>query len=232
MLYHVSRNGQTYGPYTLEDLQKYVASGNVLPTDLAKSDEMPDWVPVSQIIGMPSAVPPAYQAPPAGAYPPPNAAAYPDAPNLSWGLVLLFSFFTCSFFMWVWNLVLASWMKRVQPNSKAILYYAVATALLFCQIIFGSHTRVTSFQPGMHWWVTYYTGHPLRNVLYLATWVVRLLARFTMRSELEQHFNTAEPVGLSLSGVMTFFFGGLYFQYHINRINELKRMARYRGAAI
>ena len=39
-------------------------------------------------------------------------------------------------------------------------------------------------------------------------------------------------VGLSLSGVMTFFFGGIYFQYHINRINELKRMARYRGAAI
>ena len=31
MQYHVSRNGQTYGPYTLEDLQRYVASGNVLP---------------------------------------------------------------------------------------------------------------------------------------------------------------------------------------------------------
>ena len=26
MLYHVSRNGQNYGPYTLEDLQRYVAS--------------------------------------------------------------------------------------------------------------------------------------------------------------------------------------------------------------
>jgi hypothetical protein len=42
MLYHVTRGGQTYGPYTLEDLKKYVASGNVLPTDLAKSDDMPD----------------------------------------------------------------------------------------------------------------------------------------------------------------------------------------------
>ena len=31
---------------------------------------------------------------------------------------------------------------------------------------------------------------------------------------------------------MTFFFGGLYFQYHLNRINEMKRLARYRGAAI
>ncbi len=51
MLYHVTRNGQNYGPYTLEDLQRYVASGNVLPTDLAKSDEMAEWVPVSQVLG-------------------------------------------------------------------------------------------------------------------------------------------------------------------------------------
>ena len=46
MPYTVSRNGQTYGPYTLEDLQRYVASGNVLLTDMARSDEMPDWLPV------------------------------------------------------------------------------------------------------------------------------------------------------------------------------------------
>src|SRR6266851_5413868 len=57
MPYHVSRNGQTYGPYTLEDLQRYVASGNVLLTDLAKSEEMPDWLPVAQILGVPSGTP-------------------------------------------------------------------------------------------------------------------------------------------------------------------------------
>ena len=38
MTYQVLRNGQMYGPYTLEDLQRYVASGNVLPTDMAKSE--------------------------------------------------------------------------------------------------------------------------------------------------------------------------------------------------
>jgi hypothetical protein len=205
-----------------------------MPTDLAKSDDMAEWVPVSQILGMPSvpsAIPPAYQDPLASAYPASNGVAYPDAPNLSWVLVLLFDFLTCSLFRWVWSLVLAAWMKRVQPNSKAMIYYAAATALLCCQFIFSGHTRVI-MQPGVHWWVTYYAGHPLANLLRIATWVVYLIARFTMRAELEQHFNTAEPVGLRLSGVMTFFFGGLYFQYHLNRINELKRMARYRGAAI
>jgi hypothetical protein len=233
MLYHISRNGQNYGPYTLEDLKRYVASGNVLPTDLAKSDDMADWIPVSQVLGIAQpAAPPSYPVTQSPMYPVANLAAYPDAPNLSWGLVLLFSIFTCTLFMWVWNLILSSWMKRVQPNSKAILYYAVATVLGLCQITFGAHSRVSMFEPGTHWWVTYYTGHPLSNLIGLAVWVVRLIARFTMRAELEQHFNQAEPVGLSLSGVMTFFFGGIYFQYHLNRINELKRMARYRGAAI
>src|SRR6202011_1321458 len=48
MTYQVSRNGQLYGPYSLEDLQRYVATGNVLLTDLAKSDDMPIWLPLSQ----------------------------------------------------------------------------------------------------------------------------------------------------------------------------------------
>jgi len=39
-------------------------------------------------------------------------------------------------------------------------------------------------------------------------------------------------MGLTLSPVMTFFFGPFYFQYHMSRINEVKRIARYRGAAI
>ena len=233
MLYHVTRNGQNYGPYTLADLQRYVASGNVLPTDLAKSDDMADWVPVSQVLGMAPGASIPYQQPPAQAYAASNVALYPDAPNLSWGLVLMFTCFTCGLFMLVWNLVLAAWMKRVQPNSNAIFYYAVGAALAFLQIVVGSHAQMHlgQQQPGFGVW-SHYHNHPLSGLLGLATWVVRLIARFTMRANLEEHFNGPEPVGLSLSGVMTFFFGGLYFQYHLNRINDLKRMARFRGVAI
>ena len=56
---------------------------------------------------------------------------------------------------------------------------------------------------------------------------MKLFARFTMRNELERYYNTVEPIGLRLSGVMTFFFGGLYFQYHLNRINDIKRGMAY-----
>ena len=48
--YQISRAGQTYGPYTLEDLRRYLASGNVLLTDLAKSDAMSEWIPVAQLL--------------------------------------------------------------------------------------------------------------------------------------------------------------------------------------
>jgi len=50
MNYWVSRGGQQYGPYSLVDLQRYVASGNIMATDLARSESMSQWLPVSQIL--------------------------------------------------------------------------------------------------------------------------------------------------------------------------------------
>ncbi len=226
MPYHVSRNGQMYGPYTLEDLQRYVASGNVLLTDLAKSEEMPEWLPVAQILGAPSGTPsPDLPIPPsAPAYPQAAGAAYPDPPNLNWGLELLLGFFTCGLFVVVWNLVIAAWAKRVQPASNALMYYIIATVLVVLN--FGGSFGV--FFAAMH------HQHPHQSVfgslIGIASWVVRLIARFTLRDTLEQHFNGPEPLGLRLSGVMTFFFGGLYFQYKLNQINEMKQGLRYRTA--
>src|SRR5271154_2034839 len=135
MQYQVSRNGQLYGPYTLEDLQRYVASGNILPTDLAKSEEMPEWLHVAQALGNVgvSAVPfPAYPPPPG--YPQPNGKAYPDPPNMNWGLELLLGFLTCGIFVVVWNLVIAAWANRIQPASKALMFYIVATVLIVLHV--------------------------------------------------------------------------------------------------
>jgi hypothetical protein len=60
MNYFIKRDLSEYGPYTLADLQKYVASGNILLTDLCRSEGLADWVPVSQVIGnipVPAAAP-------------------------------------------------------------------------------------------------------------------------------------------------------------------------------
>ncbi|WP_263366594.1 DUF4339 domain-containing protein [Edaphobacter bradus] len=220
MPYQISREGQLYGPYTLEDLQRYLASGNVLLTDLAKSEEMPDWVPVSQILAPPTppsagsgfAAQPAYAAP---AYP--AAVPYQEPPDLNWGLLLLIDVLTCGLMQVVWNLILAAWARRIEPASKALIYYIIA--LVFIVANFGS-----SFGNAMAA-MRHEIVHPnfLGLSLGVIAWVIRLIARFSLRDTLEQHYNTAEPLGVRFNPVMTFFFGGIYFQYKLNEINRMKR---------
>ncbi len=188
MNYFIKRDDKEYGPYSLADLQKYVASGNVLLTDLCRSEGLTDWVPVSQVIGnipVPAAAPqpaagtvygaPATYGAPAG-YAAPAVSQYPPPPSLHWGILILLGVLTCGIFGWVWAFIQAAW-------------------LLF------------RLGGGIMW----------------------LVAAFNMRSSIEDHFNSAEPIGLSLNGVMTFFFSIYYFQYHFTRINEMKQrqMAGY-----
>jgi len=224
MPYQVTRNGQTYGPYTLEDLQRYVASGNILPSDLAKSEDMPDSLPVSQILGTTGVVNPT----PMAGYPAPvaytaPAIPYPDPPNLNWALVVLIDFFTCGLFQMVWNLILASWVKKVAPHSKAIILYIIAYVLLLGNV--GS--SVGNVMAAMRHQVI----HPnyLASLVGLAAWVVKLVARFMMRDDLERHFNGPEPLRIRINPILTFFFGGVYFQYKLNQVNEIKQSLRYRG---
>jgi hypothetical protein len=44
-----------------------------------------------------------------------------------------------------------------------------------------------------------------------------------MKSDLEDYYSTEEPIHLQLNGVMTFFFGTLYFQHHLSRIAQWKK---------
>jgi hypothetical protein len=209
MDYFISRDGQQYGPYTLADLQRYTASGEVLLTDLATSDALTEPVPVSQIIGT-IAVPPAFTAVDSVSM----RATYPDPPNLHWGLVLLFGVISCGLFTIAWEIVQAAWLKKIEPQSRAIyIYGGAALALLF---IF-----ITSALSGMNHSQPSYAG-----LLQIVYYVVAIVARFSFRKSMEEHFNGPEPMGLALSGVMTFFFGGIYFQYHINDIVRRKAADR------
>jgi GYF domain 2 len=209
MKYFITRDGQQYGPYTLADLQRYVASGHILPADLARSEGTSEPVPVSEIIGtipMPQAL--------ASASPVINPSVYPDPPNLHWGLVLLFSLLSCGLFSAAWNLVQAAWMKNVAPQSRA-LYYYVAGICVLAAICFTSFEAVYT-----------HSSTSIPGAMNLVYGILTLIGRFSLKSSLEQHYNSVEPMGLSLSGVMTFFFGDIYFQYHLNDIMRRKYAAR------
>lgn len=229
MPYHISRAGQTYGPYTLEDLQRYVASGNILLTDLAKSDEMPDWIPVAQILnpatpptsaaGVP--VPP-YASPGAPYAQQPSAYAvspYPDPPNLHWAIVLLLAICTCGLFAIIWDFVQVLWLKRIEPQAKAFPYFLSYAILSFINGAFSAGAVHNG----------HYHGSALGGLAGIAAFVFLIIYRFSMRDSLERHFNSAEPIGLRLGPIMTFFFGGIYFQYHFNQINAAKQSLRYRS---
>jgi hypothetical protein len=234
MNYFIKRELNEYGPYSLADLQKYIASGNILLTDLCRSEGLTDWVPVSQVIGnipVPVAAPqpaapgagtiyggtPAYGAPAGYAAP---VQQYPAPPNLHWGLVLLISIPTCGLFALIWLFVEGVWLKKVMPDSKGFKYLMISLGLL-AVIVLGAGAQGAMVgssghrQPGLQ---------AILGLLELAYIVMRIVAVFAMRSDIEEHFNTAEPIGLSLSGVMTFFFASYYFQYHFTRINEMKRL--------
>ncbi|MFC6645639.1 DUF4339 domain-containing protein [Granulicella cerasi] len=215
MNFRIARNGQIFGPYTEEDVRRYMASGNILPTDLAQAEGTEDWLPVAELF------PPAPltgQVPPT-AYPGGLPRLFPDPPDLPWWVVLLGSMFTLGLFTVVWGIVQSGWLRRIDRTSISIYLY-LANAVIFC-------LRLPSIFHSVHHNV-YGTGIDAdpHRFLQVIAFVLFLLTRFMFRSELLKHFNEAEPIGLRLGGVMTFFFGVTYFQYHFNRINELKRALR------
>ena len=46
----IAKNGQQQGPYSSEDIQQAISTGQISPSDLAWKEGMPDWVSVSTLI--------------------------------------------------------------------------------------------------------------------------------------------------------------------------------------
>lgn len=223
MKYYIKRDLNEYGPYTLADIQRYVGQGNISLNDLARSEAMTDWTPVSQIIGN-IPVPVATPAAP-GVYPgaavyggqsaygtAPAMAATPVPPDFHWALVLLLTIVTCTLFHTVWLIVEAVWVRKIKPASKGLLYVLLS---LGCYFVGGF---INGFIGALH------RGEPpYGSIFSLGGLVLFIVGIFTIRADMEEYYNSTENIGLSLSGVMTFFFSVFYFQYHFSRIAKWKK---------
>jgi hypothetical protein len=240
MKYYIQRGVNEYGPYTLADLQRYVAQGNILMTDLTRSEGMTDWVPVSQVIGnIPVPVPspvtpvaggPVYPGTPAagGAYG--AAPAYgttgqvrmagPIPPDFHWALVLLIVLF-CGIFQLIWILIEASFVRKIRPGNRGTFFIVGGMVVQFLAFVplFVSAAKAAaenreSFDTGAlaAFWL-----------LLLCGFVLDRVGVFQMRAGLLEYYNTVEPINLRLSTVMTFFFAVFYFQYHFTRIATWKK---------
>jgi hypothetical protein len=239
MKYYIQRQLNEYGPYTLADLQRYVAQGSILLTDLTRSEGMTDWVPVSQVIGnipIPVSVPPVQPGAPAygvggmygpaavyGAAPaygnsapvynaPAMALAGPVPPDFHWALVLLLAVITCGLFGWAWLFVEAAYVRRIDRESNGVLWSVISFVLVFVGWFVNGISRAMDGQPS-----------PWTGVLLFAAFILFLVAIFQIRSDLEDYYNIVEPINLKVNGVLTFFFGILYLQHHFSRIARWKK---------
>lgn len=58
----------------------------------------------------------------------------------------------------------------------------------------------------------------LLAILFIAGRIMLLVGQFSIKAAMEEYYNSTENIGLALSGAMTFFFGTIYIQYHVNRL--------------
>ncbi len=206
MNYFIKRGDQEYGPYTLAVLQQYVAQGNISLQDLARSEGMSDWVPVTKIIGNVSVTPVPSTYGGAASLP----ADMPLPPNLHWGIVLALGIVTIGIFFAIWAFVQAVWVKKVRPENRALYYLLGYVACIVIAVAIGS--------PG---------GALFR----LAAIILMIMAMFSMKADIEEYYSMLNPSGLQLSSVLTFFLGVIYLQYHLPEIRELSQQARVATAA-
>jgi hypothetical protein len=204
MEYFVKRGEQSFGPYSLSDLQRYVQSGNIVAEDLAQSEGMADWVPVSQVLGNIPAMTSAGAAAVAAAQP----EFVPLPPNLHWSIVLILGLLTRQLFNLVWALLQGNWARKLCGDNKPMVLVAMYPA----GMVAGFLT------------IALYRGAAaLGGLFIIAGAIVYIVGMFSIKAAMEQYYNSTENIGLQLSGAMTFFFSTVYIQYHINSIARWKK---------
>jgi hypothetical protein len=206
MQYFVKRGEERFGPYSLSDLQSYVQSGNVLPDDLAQSEGMDAWVPVSQVLGDIPA--PLVGTGGAGVTVAPQVPTVELPPNWHWAIVLILGLVTRNLFNLIWAMIQANWARRLSGDNKPLVLVAMYPAGMVAGIL----TMAFFKEAGA-----------LGLLFILAGAIMYLFGVFSIKAAMEEYYTSTENIGLSMSGVMTFFFGTTYIQYHVNRIARWKK---------
>lgn len=218
MNYRIKRGDQEFGPYSLAELQHYVQTGHISTEDLALSEGMSDWTPVSQILGDIPAPNPLSPVSVTAEFVQPLV---PLPPNLHWSVLLvrylaelplaIFKIFSLVSVIWIF--IQANWARKLSGKNTALVLVAMdVTGLVSGSFLAG--ISVIVHMRGL-------AG--IGTLLIFAGAICGIAAAFTIRDAMEEYYTTVENIGLGLSGAMTFFFGVVYIQYHINRIARWKK---------
>jgi hypothetical protein len=107
----------------------------------------------------------------------------------------------------------AAWIKKIKPESKALAMALVAVASYVVRWVVDLAIGLLSTS----------RSFPIGILFFMSCVGFYLVAVFMMSGDLEDHYNSAEPINLRLNGAMVFFFAVFYFQHHFSRISAWKK---------
>ena len=203
MKYFIGRGEQEFGPYSLEEIRRYVGTGNIAPSDLAREEGGASWTPVH---ALPTEELPAITLAA-------SSALAAKAPNLHWIIVLILSVFCGFLFALPWALVQAWWAKRADPFCRAWRNYLIGMGLWVGAFVISlamEHERGQA------------SGLVFLLML-LAGSILFLMGRFEIKRTIEQVYSEL-GAPQEINGGLTLFFGEIHLQYHLSAIRKLQEL--------
>ena len=132
--------------------------------------------------------------------------------RLHWFWVLFLGIITLGIFTRLWMIVQASWAKKINGSGNATPLAWLSLILGVSVLYLTLFTRFAAPAADLSG-----TDLLLRDLVKLGNAALYLTAAFSLRRELE------DATGLVLQGGMTFFFGPIYFQYHLRKYGRVSR---------
>ena len=137
---------------------------------------------------------------------------------MHWGVLLLLVMVTFGLFGLVWPFIQSSWVRKVDPRSRATLMLGLAFGsfvLGYVMVIAGAVPRGESAGGTAM----------LGSLLMLAYFVLFIAAYFSMAGSLERHFSRGNPA-VRIGGITLFFFNVYYLQGQLRWLARWKETGR------
>jgi hypothetical protein len=145
---HISRDGQTFGPYSVEQVRQYLQTGEVQPTDWAWFEGAENWMPVTDLpdlAGGPVSPPPVFPSQP---YRAPEAAFH----HVSTVKFIIYSICSLGLYELVW--FYKNWQYvRDRDGSTIMPFWRAIFSIIWCyplaKEIADSHPRANAGLAGL-----------------------------------------------------------------------------------